>query len=86
MVRTTARRGFLAAWPLAQVDLVDTDCADVWQLVETGLADISCKRQVGPLLRNGRVPSPIVAAFRQHLTRSIGALTAQFGLLPVSDP
>ena len=50
------------------------------------LADTRCKRQVGILLRNGRVQSPIVAAFRQHLALSIGALTAEFGLLPVSDP
>lgn len=55
-------------------------------LIALPLADTSCKRQVGILLRNGRVQSPIVAAFRQHLARSIGALTAEFGLLPVSDP
>lgn len=54
-------------------------------LVALSLADTSCKRQVGLLQRAGRVQSPIVAAFQQHLVRSIGPLELQFGLLPVLD-
>jgi DNA-binding transcriptional LysR family regulator len=55
-------------------------------LMALPLADTNCTRQVGLLLRNGRVQSPIAAEFRQHLDRSIGALIARFGLLPVAAP
>jgi DNA-binding transcriptional LysR family regulator len=54
-------------------------------LVARPLGDITWRRQVCLLRREGRVQSPLARAFQAHLVGTIRSLTDRFGILPVED-
>lgn len=52
-------------------------------LVARPLSDQSCRRQVCLLRRDGRVQSPLAAAFQQHFIAGVAAVADQFSILSI---
>jgi DNA-binding transcriptional LysR family regulator len=52
-------------------------------LVARPLSDQSCRRQVCLLRREGRVQSPLAAAFQQHFILAIDAMTEKFSIATI---
>lgn len=52
-------------------------------LVARPLSDQSCRRQVCLLRREGRVQSPLAAAFQRHFIAGVGAIAVQFSILSI---
>jgi DNA-binding transcriptional LysR family regulator len=55
-------------------------------LVALPLSDPECRRQVGILHREGRIQSPLAAAFQQHIATAIGPLAERFALVLLPQP